>query len=437
MTRNPLRSPRLWLARTFVLLLAGLVLAVIPNLASAFETRARAAFVYDLTTGTVLLEKNADQALPPASMSKLMTVNMLFEALREGRISLTDRFTVSSKAKALGGSTMHLDERDTPTVEELIQGIIVLSGNDACVVVAENLAGSEAAFAKMMNERAPRIGLTNSHFVNASGWPAEGHVMSVRDLATLAARLITVFPEYYGYFSQTEFPFDGRSPANRFNRNPLLKLKIGADGLKTGHTAEAGYGLVGSAVDGDRRVIFVITGLASEQERAEEAEAVVNWAFKQFVSRTVAPAQKPVARAAVWLGTEDSVGLVPAHDVKLLLPAVQKDAVPGRVLFTGPLHAPVRAGQEVGTLVLQLAGLPERRVPLLADRDVSKAGVPARLIAAAQHLLGSYVGTDPVEVLPSPAAEPATAPAPAPAPEGVPLGLGTPVDPGAKPETMD
>ena len=430
------RFPRSLLARVRAVLAAGLLLTLLPQLAAAFETRATAAFVYDLTTGTVLLEKNADQPMPPASMSKLMTVNMLFEALRDGRVSLTDRFNVSAQAKALGGSTMHLDERDKPTVEELLQGIIVLSGNDACVVVAENLAESEAAFAEMMNERAPLIGLTNSHFVNSSGWPAKGHQMSMRDLATLAARLITVFPEYYGYFAQKEFAFDGRSPANRFNRNPLLRLNIGADGLKTGHTQEAGYGLVGSAVDGDRRVIFVITGLASEQERAEEAAAVVKWAFEQFVTRTVAPAQKPVAQAAVWLGTEDSVGLVPAQDVKLLLPAVQKDAVPGVVKFTGPLHAPVRAGQEVGTLVLQLAGLPERRVPLLADRDVAKAGMPARMFAAAQHLMGNYVGPTEPATIPAPLPVVPVA-APAPQPEGVPLGLGVPVDPAGAATKLD
>ncbi|MEC8794861.1 MAG: D-alanyl-D-alanine carboxypeptidase family protein, partial [Pseudomonadota bacterium] len=224
---------------------------------AAFETRATAAYVLDQTTGTVLLSKNAETPLPPASMSKLMTLNMLFEALRDGRVSLDTQFSVSTKAKNMGGSTMFLDETDRPTVAQLIQGIIVQSGNDACVVVAEGLAGTEDAFARLMNQRAQALGMTSSTFANSSGWPNPNQRMSMKDLATLANRLITEFPEYYGYFGQPEFDFDGRAPQNRFNRNPLLRLNIGADGLKTGHTQEAGYGLVGSAVQGNRRVIVV------------------------------------------------------------------------------------------------------------------------------------------------------------------------------------
>lgn len=199
--------------------------------AEAFETRARSAWVYDIDTNTVLLEKEADTPLPPASMSKLMTLNMLFEALRDGRVTLDTEFAVSTRAKNMGGSTMFLNETDRPTVEELIQGIIVLSGNDACVVVAEGLAGTEDNFARLMNERAKDLGMTNSSFANASGWPNPAQRMSMHDLGRLAVRLITEFPEYYGYFGQREFEFDGRAPDNRFNRNPLLRLGIGADGL--------------------------------------------------------------------------------------------------------------------------------------------------------------------------------------------------------------
>ncbi len=244
------------LARGFMLL----ILLALPAHAS-FETRAQAAYVLDLTTDTVLLSKNADVPLPPASMSKLMTLYMLFEALRDGRVTMETRFGVSDRAAAMKGSTMFLDQRDRPTVEELIQGIIVQSGNDACVVVAEGLAGTEDAFARLMNDRAAALGLEASTFTNASGWPSPDHRMSVHDLGRLAARLITEFPEYYGYFAQKEFEFDGRAPQNRFNRNPLLELGIGADGLKTGHTQEAGYGLVGSAMQGDRRIVFVMIGL--------------------------------------------------------------------------------------------------------------------------------------------------------------------------------
>ena len=223
------------MTRLFALLALIFVLpALAAPPAAAFDTKARAAWVYDLTTDTVLLNKNADEPMPPASMSKLMTINMLFEALRDGRVTLDTRFAVSTRAKSMAGSTMFLNEQDRPTVEELIKGIIVLSGNDACVVVAEGLAGSEEHFAEMMTERAQALGMTNSHFANASGWPDPNQRMSMHDLGILARRLITEFPEYYGYFSVTEFPFDNRAPDNRHNRNPLLKLGIGRTGSRPG-----------------------------------------------------------------------------------------------------------------------------------------------------------------------------------------------------------
>ncbi|MGC8203857.1 D-alanyl-D-alanine carboxypeptidase family protein [Aliiroseovarius sp. PTFE2010] len=359
---------------------------------AAFETRARAAYVLDLTTGTVLLEKDADTPLPPASMSKLMTLNMLFEALKDGRVTLDTRFGVSTKAKSMGGSTMFLNETDRPTVEELIQGIIVLSGNDACVVVAEGLAGSEDAFARLMNDRARALGMDNSTFANASGWPNPNHRLSMRDLGTLAARLITEFPEYYGYFGQAEFPFDGRAPQNRFNRNPLLKLGIGADGLKTGHTQEAGYGLVGSALQGTRRIVFVITGLNSEAERAQEAERVVNWAFRQFVEKKVIDKDTELARADVWMGDHQEIALLTPEDITLLLPATQREALSGTIEYRGPLEAPISAGDAVAELIIARDGLPEARVPLVADRDVARGGFLPRLRTATQVLLRDVIG---------------------------------------------
>jgi D-alanyl-D-alanine carboxypeptidase (penicillin-binding protein 5/6) len=378
-------------------ILARVILAlalVLPGLASAFDTRARAAYVYDMTTGTVLLAKNPDEPLPPASMSKLMTLNMLFEAIRDGNVRLDDRFNVSDKAAKMalsGGSTMFLTTTDRPTVEELIQGIIVLSGNDACIVVAEGLAGTEAKFAELMTRRGVEIGLTASTFANASGWPAPDHRMSVHDLATLATRLIVEFPEFYGYFAHTEFRWGDRAPDNRFNRNPLLTLGLGADGLKTGHTQEAGYGLVGSAVQGDRRIVFVVTGLETETARAEESQAIANWAFRQFVQKVVARKGAVIVEAPVWLGDAPRVGLVPAEDVSLLIPAVQRDAVAGRVLYDGPLQAPLAEGQQIGTLVVALVGLPETRIPLVADQAVAAAGMVQRLKVAAGVLIDRYV----------------------------------------------
>lgn len=380
-----------FLARIATLTATILVLAL-P--ASAFETRARAAWVYDLSTDTILMSKEAQTPLPPASMSKLMTLNMLFEALRDGRVTLDTRFSVSTRAKNMGGSTMFLNETDRPTVEELIQGIIVLSGNDACVVVAEGLAGTEDNFARLMNDRAAAIGMDNSTFANASGWPNPGQRMSMEDLGILATRLITEFPEYYGYFGQAEFPYDNRAPQNRFNRNPLLKLGIGADGLKTGHTQEAGYGLVGSATQGTRRIVFVITGLASEAERAQEAERVVNWAFRQFAVKTIAEPGKDFARAPVWMGDQNEVGLVAGEPVSLLLPGSQLGALTGEVVYDSPLEAPIAQGDTLAELVIARDDLPEARIPLVADRTIERGGIGPRLRTAAAVLQRKFQNSD-------------------------------------------
>lgn len=353
---------------------------------AAFETRAKAAFLYDVTTGTILFEKNADEPLPPASMSKLMTLYMLFEALRDGRVTLDEEFAVSTRAKNMGGSTMFLNELDRPTVEELIQGIIVSSGNDATVVVAEGLSGTEDAFARLMNERAPEIGLANSTFTNASGWPDPMQRMTTRDLGMLAVRLIEDFPEYYGYFAQQEFDYKERSPANRFNRNPVLGMDIGADGLKTGHTQEAGYGLVGSARQGNRRVVFVVTGLDSMADRAQESRSIVNWGFRQFVESTIAEEGDLVTEAAVWMGDHQSIGLVVPEDITVLVPAANRDALSARVEYRGPLEAPIAEGDHVADLVISVEDLPEKRLPLAADRDVIRGGFVPRLRSAAAIL---------------------------------------------------
>ncbi|MCU0903896.1 MAG: D-alanyl-D-alanine carboxypeptidase [Tabrizicola sp.] len=373
-----------------LLALIAILLAALP--ARAFETAASAAWVYDMSTGTVLMDKNADEPLPPASMSKLMTINMLFEALRDGRVTMDSEFAVSARAKAMGGSTMFLQETDRPTVSDLIHGMIVNSGNDACVVVAEGLAGTEEAFSAQMTERAKALGMTASVFKNSSGWPADGHVMSMRDLGILAQHLIEDFPDYYPIFAETEFNYKDRAPANARNRNPLLELGVGADGLKTGHTQEAGYGLVGSAKQGDRRVIFVITGLPSEEARAEEAERIVSWAFRQFSEKTVARAGTRVAEAEVHLGDAETVGLVPAEDIRLLVPALVQDSLTAEVVYNGPLIAPVVKGTAVAELIVHAPDLPDRRVPLVADADVGTAGFFKRLTTAAEALYDRYLG---------------------------------------------
>lgn len=375
----------------FLRLVAVLSLALLAALpARAFETRAHAAWVYDMTTRTVLLEKNADIPLPPASMSKLMTLELLFDALRDGRVTMDTTFAVSTRAKQMGGSTMFLNELDRPSVHELMQGIAINSGNDACVVVAEGLAGSEEAFARLMTERAQALGMTSSSFANASGWPDPGQRMSMHDLGVLAAHIITNFPEYYPLFAETTYNYKDRAPANAHNRNPLLKISAAdwhADGLKTGHTEEAGFGLVGSAVMGERRIVFVLSGMASDTERAQEAEAVANWAFRQFVLNTMATKGTQLAEAPVWLGAVPKVGLAPAEDVTLLLPAGAKEGVTAEAVFNGPVQAPVKAGDPLGQLVIHIPGLDEpTTVPLVATADVSEGGFLVRMKTAIGRL---------------------------------------------------
>jgi D-alanyl-D-alanine carboxypeptidase (penicillin-binding protein 5/6) len=371
-------------------LFAPLVLIVtLSTAAFAYETKARAAFVMDITTDTILMSKNADTPLPPASMSKLMTLYVAFEAIRDGRLSLDERLPVSQHAMSYGGSTMFLDTTDKVKVSDLLRGIIVLSGNDACVVIAEALSpdGTEAGFARFMTKRAQQLGMNNSNFVNSNGWPAKGHEMSVRDLALLARRLIEDFPEFYPYFSETEFKFDGRAPKNIYNRNPLLTLGIGADGLKTGHTLDAGYGLVGSAKQDGRRVVVVLSGLETARDRAEEARAIINWAFRQFVEKSIVDAGVEVARADVWMGQATQVGLAPAKDVHTLVSAISSEPLKIEVVYTGPIRAPIKKGDTLAELVITPEGLPEKRVPLLATEDVAKGGFLSRIRTVSGLLL--------------------------------------------------
>ncbi len=367
--------------RLLRLLTPALAILALALPAHAFDTKAKAAFVMDITTGTILMDKNADTPLPPASMSKLMTLYVAFEAIRDGRLSMDEELPVSTHAMSYGGSTMFLDTTDKVRVDDLLRGIIVLSGNDACAVIAEALSpdGTEAGFARFMTQRAQQLGMTNSTFMNSNGWPAPGHLMSTRDLALLAKHLIEDFPEFYPMFAETEFEFDGRAPKNTQNRNPLLKLGIGADGLKTGHTVKAGYGLVGSAKQGDRRVVFVVSGLQSIKQRAEESSAIVNWAFRQFVEKSVVKAGEEVARADVWMGSANSVGLTVADDVVTLMPVLGGDDLKAEIVYTGPLRAPIVQGDELAELVFAAEGLPETRITLVAAEDVAKGGFVARL----------------------------------------------------------
>ncbi len=379
--------------RQIACLIALAVTAALP--ARAFETAASAAWVYDMTTNTVLMDKQGEVPLPPSSMAKLMTLNMLFEALQDGRVTMETTFAVSEKAWKMGGSKMFVKPGDLPTVTELIHGIVINSGNDACVVVAEGLAGSEDYFAELMTARAQVLGMTQSTFANSSGWPDPGQRMSAHDLGRLAVHLITEFPEYYPFFAMSGFNYKDRVPSNGNNRNPMLKVEADgtwtADGLKTGHTEEGGYGLVGSAVHKDgRRIVVVLNGFAKDADRARESEAIANWAFRQFALKTVVKAGTEIAEADVFLGNVGKVGLVADQDLRLLIPAGAANAISAEVLYQTPLKAPIKKGDKLAQLVVYLPDLPENRVDLFAARDIDEAGFMDRVMMAFTTLRSRY-----------------------------------------------
>lgn len=365
--------------------LLAVIFLCLASSAQAFDTSAKAAFVLDYDTGTVLLSKRSDEPLPPASMSKLMTLNMVFEALNEGRLSLDDTFRVSEKASKMGGSKMFVREGASVSIDDLIRGVIVQSGNDACVVLAEGLAGSEAAFAERMTRRAKSLGMSQSTFANSTGWPHPAQRMSARDLVFLAERLIREFPQYYGYFKEETFTWEDIKQANR---NPLLKLGIGADGLKTGHTEEAGYGLVGSAKQDGRRIVFMITGMTSSKERSVEAERMTSWAFREFTRKVLFEKGAAVSVADIWLGEKVTVDLVAGEDLAILVPFGVKDEITASVAYRGPIEAPIDAGQKLAELIVNIPGLDPVRHPLVAAEAINRGGFLRRVQASAQILLG-------------------------------------------------
>jgi serine-type D-Ala-D-Ala carboxypeptidase (penicillin-binding protein 5/6) len=342
------------------------------------DVLARQALVVDFETGATLLEKNADDRMPPSSMSKLMTMYVVFERLKQGRLQLDQMLPVSERAWRMGGSKMFVDLGQQVRVEDLIRGVIVQSGNDACIVLAEAISGSEQQFAELLNETGRRIGLTNSNFRNSTGWPDPEHRMTARDLSILARRLIADFPDYYRFYNERSFRF---SNISQDNRNPLLARVPGADGLKTGHTEEAGYGLTGSAIRDGRRVILVVNGLASMRARAEESERLMEWAFREFEAVTLFRAQDTVQDVPVYLGERRTVPMVGGRDITLTLPRRWRDRLEVRVRYQAPLTAPVMRGQTIGELQVAGQGVPTLSVPLVAGADVEKLGLLPRIPA--------------------------------------------------------
>ena len=352
--------------------------------APTIDTTARNAYVIDFNTGAVLLDKNGDARIPPASMSKLMTEYIVFSYLKQGRATLNDMLPVSEKAWRTQGSKMFVPLGGKVRLEDLLQGMIVQSGNDACIVLAEGLAGSTDAFVKLMNDKAKELGLTGSHFADVDGLPDPDEYMTAHDLAILARHLITDFPEYYHYDAEKEFTFNG---IKQGNRNPLLYTDSTVDGLKTGHTDEAGYCLTASALRNGRRVIEVLAGMNTMQDRANQGRTVLDWAFREFDDYTIAKAGTVIDHAPVWMGKDGQVAVAVAHDVVITLPHGDRTAMKVAAVYDGPVPAPVTAGQTVGKLMISTPDTPPIEVPLVATQTVQRLGIFGRLAFNAAYLL--------------------------------------------------
>lgn len=357
--------------------------------AAAIETKARNMILMDYDTGQYLFTKDEQKMVPPASMSKLMTVYMIFEKLKDGSLSLDDTFTVSENAwrkggAASGSSTMFLSIGDKVKVGDLIKGILIQSGNDACIVAAENIAGSEEDFAAAMQEKARKIGLNNSSFANATGWPHPDHRMSVEDLAKLAQILIRDFPEYYPIFSERNFTYNG---IRQGNRNPLLYSMSEADGLKTGHTEEAGFSLTASAKRGDRRLISVMTGLSSNKERSEEADRIMNWGFREFNNYKILKQGQKVAEVPVWFGKEKTVDLLVNQDIVKTVKRNQVANVKMTAVYDKPVKAPVKQGDKLGIVRIEIPEQEPFEVDVVADKNIEKMGFFGRAMENIKYLL--------------------------------------------------
>ncbi len=347
------------------------------------DTAAKWALIMDFNTGAVLLDKDGDAAMPPSSMTKLMTAYIVYGMLKSGRLTLNQELPVSERAWRMQGSKMFVPLNGAVRVEDLIRGMIVQSGNDACVVLAEAIAGSEEQFVELMNAKAKEFGLQVATFRNCTGWPDPAQRMSCRDIATIARRLINDFPEYYHYDSERSFKYNNISQENR---NPLVQKGI-ADGLKTGHTDEGGYGLVASAQRGGRRVIVVANGMTSMHQRAEESERLMEWSFREFENVTLFTAGDTVENAKVWLGNRPTVPLVGGRDVVLTMPRNWKRTAKIAIEYPSPVPAPVSRGDTLGKLTVSGQGVPNMDMPLLAGVDVARLGLPGRAMAVLSRMV--------------------------------------------------
>lgn len=373
-----------------------------PSIAAAppFQTAAPVAFIEDLSSGAVLYAKDADRRMPPASMAKMMTAYVAFDLIKKGELKLDQKFEVRPETWQRwhgpeAGSTMFLSVGEQVSVENLLNGIIVLSGNDACVVLAEGIAGTEEAFVGLMNQRAKELGLTNSQFGTSNGWPDEGRTyVTARDLAKLASATIQMHPQLYKrFYSKESFTWGKTLGAGaditQANRDPLLGRVAGADGLKTGHTQEAGYGFTGSAEQNGRRLVMVLAGLTSFNQRIEESVRFMQWGFRAWRARPIAAKGKRIETADVQLGTSNTVGLISPKDLTVTVPAGAASELTAKVVYQGPIKAPFKAGAHIADLVVSAPGMEPQRLPLVAETDVEGAGFFGRAWAGLLSLFGA------------------------------------------------
>jgi D-alanyl-D-alanine carboxypeptidase (penicillin-binding protein 5/6) len=362
---------------------------------ATFNTRAKAAVLLDADTGAILYQHNADELMPPASVSKLMTAAVVFRMLKDGKLRLGDEFTMSEHAWRTGGapsrtSSMFVPINVAATIDELLQGMIIQSGNDAAICLAEGIAGNEDAFAKRMAVEAKRIGLTKSTFTNPTGLYEPGHLMTARDIAVLSRFIIKEYPQYYRIFSQKDF--DYRKHKFR-NRNPLLFMDIGADGLKTGHTKESGFNLAGTAVRDNKRLIAVVLGLPSENDRGAEAKRLLDWGFTSFAPFKLFNAGETVGRARVWGGESFYVPLTGGDTpITVILPrAPENPRLKAEIVYNGPLKPPIKKGAQVAILRVTSPTNTVNEVPLYAAQDVEPGGLMRRGLDSLAHLAFSWV----------------------------------------------
>ncbi|WP_421893233.1 D-alanyl-D-alanine carboxypeptidase family protein [Niveispirillum sp.] len=359
--------------------------STLPVMAADLDTIAREAILVDVETNTVLFEKNADERMPTSSMSKVATAYMLFERVKDGRISLDDTLPVSERAWRVQGSKMFVELGNNIKVEDLVRGMVIQSGNDACVVLAEGMSGTEEAFAAAMTKRMKELGLANTNLMNASGMPDPNHYSTARDLSVLARHLIRDFPDHYHYYSELDYTYHG---IKQGNRNPLLYRNMGVDGIKTGHTEAAGYGLIASGERDGRRLVLVVNGLPNMQARADESARILEWGWREFDNFTLFKAGETVDNLPVWLGVAPTVPVVVQDQVKITMTHDQKQKMKVTVKADAPAPAPVKKGARLGTLTITAPGLQTVELPLLAGADVEQLGLFGRMGAALSHFFG-------------------------------------------------